>query len=194
MAKEPMTVMSMMTTARPQTGGAADALRRLAVIAVAAGPLVGLSACQAVGSEPAPPASTVSVLAQADAQCPDSGSRSPAGDGASPAPVATVYRDAASLRTAVSQTPQLADWRVDFASGETVLRIDAGALPNPGWRLRGDAPRFDVGRLVLVVPAAVEPPAPGSFHAQVISFPCRYLHLAPVGNQSVEIVSPTSAR
>jgi len=167
-------------------------IRMFAAI-LAVGSLAVLTACQAVGSEPAVPEPAVSILAQAGAQCPDTGLGAPA-DGSASVPAATVYRDAASMRTAVGQTPALADWRVDFASGETVLRIDAGAQPNPGWRLRVEAPRLDVGRLMLLVPAAVQPPAPGSFHAQVISFPCRYLHLSAARYQAVEIVSPAPVR
>ncbi|MFT4099862.1 MAG: hypothetical protein QM674_02290 [Burkholderiaceae bacterium] len=164
-----------------------DASLTLAKIA-ATGLLAALTACQAVGSEPAPGETVVRVLEQADAQCPD-GRERPPGD-APQTPAVTVHRDARSWRAAVVQAPDLAGWLVDFAGGETVLRVEAGAQPNPGWRLRVDPPRLDAARQVLGLPATVQPPPSGSFHAQVISYPCRYLRLAPARYQAVEVVAP----
>ncbi|MFT3804806.1 MAG: protease complex subunit PrcB family protein [Burkholderiaceae bacterium] len=154
--------------------------------------LAALSACQAVGSEPVPGETVVEVLDQADAQCPD-GRERPPGEGPQ-TPAVTVQRDARSWRAVVVQAPDLAGWLVDFAGGETVLRVEAGAQPNPGWRLRVDAPRLDAARQVLRLPATVLPPPSGSFHAQVISYPCRYLRLAPARYRTVEVIAPDPAR
>jgi len=81
----------------------------------------------------------------------------------------------------------LGTWRVDFSAGESVVRLDAGARPNPGHRLKvADAETVVQGDL-LVISGSVELPAPGSIQAQVITFPCVYLHLGPANYRRIEI-------
>ena len=157
---------------------------RIRALALGIGCLAALTACQAMGSGP-----VVNVLDQAEADCQSLAAGADMAKGITP--TVTVARDADAWRkTLVNRTDgaPAADWVVDFAGGQTVLKIDAGARPNPGWKLQVGRPWLDAERGVLQVPAAVRPPAPDAMYPQMVTHACTYLRLSTALYRSIEVV------
>lgn len=156
---------------------------------------VALAACQSiapgradVGAIP-PRFSTVATIRQASGQCPDSAA--PAGS--SGPYVAGFWRRQPvwqqTLADNLSAAQATVDWTVDFAAGESVVRIDAGAQPNPGYRLVVGAARSAPADDTLRLPATVQPPAGGLMQPQVVGWPCVWLWLGPSEYRQVEVLT-----
>ena len=82
---------------------------------------------------------------------------------------------------------------VDWAHGERLLLVYAGAQPNPGHRLVIDSiRRLETRR--LRVDGRLIAPAPGSIQLQVIANPCQLIHLADPGADGASDIELTLAR
>ncbi|MEO6270117.1 MAG: protease complex subunit PrcB family protein [Lautropia sp.] len=132
-----------------------------------------LGGCQAVQ-----PNGLVPVLARQSAVCPD-----PARPGG--AQVSTFVGAAGWQAHLASLNSDLRSglwsWRVDFSAGQSVALVSGGSQPNPGYRVTVSQDSLSVRDGVLQVKAQLVAPPKGTIQAQVISFPCVYLHLDAAG-------------
>ncbi len=152
--------------ARARVGSRVALRKTLLAIAV-------LGGCQTVQ-----PNGPVPVLARQSAVCPD-----PARPGG--AQVST-FAGAAGWQAHLASLNSdlrsgLWSWRVDFSSGQSVALVSGGPQPNPGYRVTVSEDSLPVLDGVLQVKAQVVAPPTGTIQAQVISFPCVYLHLGAAG-------------
>lgn len=158
----------------------------LAVALIAAG--LTAAGCQA--NAPAPPGqpfpvveAKARVLASRPAACPDRSRREPSQrEGSQSEPRATVFRDAAAwadhlAALAPAGGAALADWRPDFAAGESVVLAEAGHLPNPGYRVTVPDASLAIRDGVLQVRLTAVAPPPDRVQAQVLTPACAYLRL-----------------
>ena len=77
---------------------------------------------------------------------------------------------------------------VDFAAGESVVLVRAGAVPNPGYRVAIAHHSLPLRDGTLRVDLVLEPPPRHLLQAQVIVFPCTYLRLEQAGYRQVTVV------
>ena len=82
------------------------------------------------------------------------------------------------------------DWLAPLAAGESAVLVDAGPLPNPGYRVAADQEALPVHSGVLQVRVRAVPPPAGSIQAQVLTNACLYLRLgrADYREATVEVV------
>lgn len=137
-----------------------------------------LTGCQAVQTQQA-----VDVLATQPARCADPGQQSASG---------IAFRSEADWNTHLAgiggaTRAAMSSWRVDFPAGQSVALVDAGPLPNPGYRVSVRATSLPIKDQTLYVRLVVVPPAAGRVQAQVIAFACVYLHLGPASYRKIEI-------
>ena len=82
----------------------------------------------------------------------------------------------AALGVAADTRAAILKSSIGWDRGERLLLVYGGQLPNPGHRLVVDTISRPAGE-PLLVRGRVIPPAPGSFHAQVLVSPCLVIQL-----------------
>lgn len=165
-------------------------IRRSRPLGLALGTLVMACACQAVPARQ--DGQAVAVLATRPLRCPDQGPQVPQGPqehGASAETFLDPGRWQAHLAGIDAPSrAALASWPVDFAAGESVVLVRAGAVPNPGYRVAIARHSLPVRDGTLQVDLLLEPPPRHLLQAQVIVFPCTYLRLDQAGYRQVTVV------